>query len=69
MSTWEWYNRECEGSGYFASWGYLATGDAGIMTIVNSTRNGQAFFGFSDINSGSYLGDAGPNPVSYCSCG
>ncbi|KAI0896086.1 hypothetical protein F4806DRAFT_496210 [Annulohypoxylon nitens] len=69
MQSWQWYNRECDGSGYFASWGYMKTGDAGVMTIVNSTRNGLAFFGFSNINSSSYLGDAGPSPVSPCKCG
>ncbi|KAI1390824.1 uncharacterized protein F4822DRAFT_164080 [Hypoxylon trugodes] len=69
INSWEWYNQPCEGSGYSASWGYMATGDAGIMTIVNSTRNGQAFFGFSNIKSSTYLGDAGPSPVSPCNCG
>ncbi|KAI1376593.1 hypothetical protein F4677DRAFT_445389 [Hypoxylon crocopeplum] len=69
MQTWEWYNRECGGSGYFASWGYMASSDAGIMTIVNPSRDSQAFFGFANIHSGSYLGDAGPSPVSSCSCG
>ncbi|KAI1458500.1 hypothetical protein F4805DRAFT_474471 [Annulohypoxylon moriforme] len=34
MQTWQWYDRECEGSGYFASWGYMDTGNAGVMTIV-----------------------------------
>ncbi|KAI2606535.1 hypothetical protein GGR54DRAFT_644150 [Hypoxylon sp. NC1633] len=66
IQTWEWYNRACQGSGFYASWGYMATGDAGIMTIV---KNGQAFFGFSNIKSTAYLGDAGPNPVSPCHCG
>lgn len=34
MQSWQWYNRECDGSGYFASWGYMETGDASVMTIV-----------------------------------
>ncbi|XXH00150.1 hypothetical protein Hte_006492 [Hypoxylon texense] len=69
METWEWYNKKCEESGYYASWGYLAAQDAGIMTLVNPDRNSEAFFGFADISSGAYLGDAGPNPVQSCNCG
>ncbi|KAI0377933.1 hypothetical protein F5Y04DRAFT_168083 [Hypomontagnella monticulosa] len=69
MSTWEWYDRRCEGSNYFVSWGYMNSSDAGIMTIVNATRDGQAFFGFPDISSSAFLGDAGPSPVSWCKCG
>ncbi|KAI1415388.1 hypothetical protein F5Y13DRAFT_187491 [Hypoxylon sp. FL1857] len=69
LPTWEWYDRRCEDSGYYASWGYMPASDAGIVTIVNSTQNGQAFFGFPNINSTPFLGDAGPNPVSSCACG
>ncbi|KAI1762808.1 hypothetical protein GGR53DRAFT_399232 [Hypoxylon sp. FL1150] len=69
MQTWEWYNKKCEESGYYASWGYLNTQNAGIMTLVNSDRDSEAFFGFPDISSGAYLGDAGPNPVTSCNCG
>ncbi|KAI1776294.1 hypothetical protein F4818DRAFT_440661 [Hypoxylon cercidicola] len=69
MDTWEWYNKQCEESGYYASWGYMAGQDAGIMTLVNPDRNSEAFFGFPSISSSAYLGNAGPNPVISCNCG
>ncbi|KAI0599141.1 hypothetical protein F4775DRAFT_128518 [Biscogniauxia sp. FL1348] len=69
LATWQWYDRKCEGSDYYASWGYLPAGDAGIMTLVNPARDSNAYFGFANINSVQHLGSAGPNPVSPCNCG
>ncbi|KAI0471778.1 hypothetical protein GGR56DRAFT_677654 [Xylariaceae sp. FL0804] len=34
LATWQWYDRQCEGNEYYASWGYLPAGDAGVMTLV-----------------------------------
>ncbi|KAI1487288.1 hypothetical protein F5X96DRAFT_161342 [Biscogniauxia mediterranea] len=69
LATWQWYDQKCEGSDYYASWGYLPAGDAGIMTLVNPARDSNAYFGFANINSVQDLGSAGPNPVSPCNCG
>jgi len=34
LETWQWYDRQCTGSEYWVSWGYMADSDAGIMTLV-----------------------------------
>ncbi|KAI5924158.1 hypothetical protein F4810DRAFT_146986 [Camillea tinctor] len=69
LATWQWYDQQCEGSDYYASWGYMNAADAGIMTLVNPARDSNAYFGFANINSVESLGSAGPNPVSPCNCG
>ncbi|KAI5865648.1 hypothetical protein GGS23DRAFT_595164 [Durotheca rogersii] len=64
--TWSWYHRQCHGGigrGAFVSWGYAAAGDRAVMTVVSEARDRVAIFTFPHVNSGSYLGDAGPEPV------
>ncbi|KAI1505622.1 hypothetical protein F5X99DRAFT_428741 [Biscogniauxia marginata] len=34
LATWQWYDQKCSGSDYYASWGYMTAGDAGILTLV-----------------------------------
>ncbi|KAI2643338.1 hypothetical protein GGS21DRAFT_495877 [Xylaria nigripes] len=69
LRTWTWADKEMEGCGFIASWGYMAANDAGIMTLVNPSRDRIAWFGFDDINKSESLGWAGPNPSYPCNCG
>ncbi|KAI3321781.1 hypothetical protein HD806DRAFT_545477 [Xylariaceae sp. AK1471] len=68
LETWQWYDEKCNDSDYYVSWGYLATTDAGIMTLVSSSRDSVAFFGFPNISMSETLGSAGPSPVLPCDC-
>ncbi|KAI1438237.1 hypothetical protein GGR50DRAFT_483552 [Xylaria sp. CBS 124048] len=69
MATWTWYDKKLDKCGFYASWGYLAENDAGIMTLVSPRRGHEAWFGFDNINESESLGTAGPNPVYPCDCG
>ncbi|KAI8633270.1 hypothetical protein F5Y19DRAFT_490463 [Xylariaceae sp. FL1651] len=69
LATWQWYDKKCSDSDYYASWGYLPASDAGIMTLVSPARDSEAFFGFANISMSEILGSAGPSPVSLCNCG
>lgn len=62
-ATWSWYDKPCGGSEYRASWGYLKSSDAGILTLVSPARDGQAYFGFDNISMSETLGSSGPSPV------
>jgi hypothetical protein len=34
LKTWQWYDKKCNGSDFYVSWGYMAAPDAGILTLV-----------------------------------
>ncbi|KAI0392658.1 hypothetical protein F5Y17DRAFT_477533 [Xylariaceae sp. FL0594] len=69
LKTWQWYDRQCTGSEYWVSWGYIAESDAGIMTLVSPTRDSESFFGFANISKSEILGESGPSQVYPCACG
>ncbi|KAI0532426.1 hypothetical protein GGR58DRAFT_180403 [Xylaria digitata] len=67
-ATWEWYDRKCEESDWYVSWGYMKDSDAGIMTLVNPARNHRAFFGFDDISKSEMM-NLHEAPIEPCECG
>ncbi|KAI0024463.1 hypothetical protein F4780DRAFT_602402 [Xylariomycetidae sp. FL0641] len=68
LAVGQWYNKKCDGSDFFASWGYMEATDAGIMTLVNPTRDSEAFFGFNNISLSENLGTTPPSKVIPCDC-
>lgn len=54
-------NEPCVGSNYTVSWGYSALNDAGIMSLISTDTNRNAWFGWNRVNDGEKLHDAGPN--------
>ncbi|KAI1340930.1 hypothetical protein F5Y15DRAFT_422808 [Xylariaceae sp. FL0016] len=68
-TQWSWYDRQCEGSDYYVSWGYAEVDNSVTMTLVNPQRDGRAFFGFHDVVSSSHWVTQGPNPMEPCRCG
>ncbi|KAI1284693.1 hypothetical protein F5Y07DRAFT_347449 [Xylaria sp. FL0933] len=70
MAKWQFYDQKCYESGFYVSWGYLESSDAGIMTLVNPARNHEAWFGFPDINKSEMLVPSlGGGIVQACDCG
>ncbi|KAI0408028.1 hypothetical protein F4802DRAFT_594475 [Xylaria palmicola] len=62
------YNQKCQDSGFFVSWGYLPSSDAGIMTVVSPNRDREAFFGFPHISQSEELKPDGPGHAQACNC-
>ncbi|TGJ80907.1 hypothetical protein E0Z10_g7861 [Xylaria hypoxylon] len=69
LAKWEWYDKKCDDSGFYVSWGYMEASDAGIMTLVNPARNSMAFFGFENISNSEALESTGGGTVEPCDCG
>ncbi|GAW12499.1 hypothetical protein ANO14919_018690 [Xylariales sp. No.14919] len=69
VATWQWYDRKCSNSDFYVSWGYMASADAGIMTLVSPARNSKAFFGFPNISKSEILVPSGSGFVEPCDCG
>ncbi|KAI0805918.1 hypothetical protein GGR55DRAFT_262094 [Xylaria sp. FL0064] len=70
IAKWQFYDQKCHESGFYVSWGYLESSDAGIMTLVNPARDHQAWFGFPDINKSEMLVPSlGGGIVHPCDCG
>ncbi|GAP93222.2 hypothetical protein SAMD00023353_5900380 [Rosellinia necatrix] len=65
----QFYDKKCDGTNFYVSWGYMESSDAGIMTLVGPKRNMMAFFGFPNISASMFLKQAGPSAVLPCSCG
>ncbi|KAI0434758.1 hypothetical protein F5Y09DRAFT_295576 [Xylaria sp. FL1042] len=70
IAKWEFFDKKCDESDFYVSWGYLAASDAGIMTLVNPARDHEAWFGFPDISrSEELVPSLGGGVVEPCDCG
>ncbi|KAI0966632.1 hypothetical protein F4678DRAFT_268991 [Xylaria arbuscula] len=70
LAKWQFYDQKCKDSDFYVSWGYMESSDAGIMTLVNPTRDSEAFYGFPDISKSEVLTPSvGGGITMPCDCG